>query len=265
MLDSGAFTMMTSDRCLSVELVASIYRDSQAELCITLDVPPLQTDRRGKRTKKHLETMKNLQLLLDLVGAERVVPVVHGATHDEIERSCRNIASVLDKPLMICLGGLVPLLRRSIQHSPVSARATEWLRSTIDTVRDTFPRSAVHVLGAGSPKNVAAAIACGADSTDSIAWRRAAGFGAIYLPGTSERYLLPRNRQRENSRGKLTSTELHLLQICPCPACQEWPDFQERVRGLSNCYMARAAHNAHVVLAEAKQFTRCPKRTVLGA
>lgn len=253
MLDSGGFTMMTSDRSLSVEQVAGIYRDAQAELCVTLDVPPLELDDCRKRRRKYRQTLTNLAALVDAVGPRRIVPVVHGVTVDEVTNNCRAISSLLRKPTMICLGGLVPLLRRSIQHSVDGQRSMEWLRMLVRASKAAFPRAVIHILGAGSPKNIGSAIACGADSTDSLAWRRAAGFGTIYLPGTSERFLLPRNRQRENSRLTVNADELQLLEACRCPACIEWPDLKRRIKGLANSYLARAAHNASVVLSEARR------------
>jgi tRNA-guanine family transglycosylase len=122
-------------------------------------------------------------------------------------------------------------------------------------VRAHFPTAIIHVLGAGSPKNVATAIRCGADSTDSIAWRRAAGFGTIYLPDTGERFLLPRERKRATSRPILKPCEIELLEGCACPACLEYPQIDRRIAELANSYIARAAHNASIILQVAKEAT----------
>ncbi len=252
MLDSGGFTMMMNNRSLRVQDIANIYGDAKVELCITLDIPPLKTDTRQKRSSKYRRTLDNLALLVDVVDTGRIVPVVHGTTVEEIDRNCLAIASLLPKPRMVCIGGLVPLLRRNMRHPEERAESVAWLRTIVGAVRRDFPRSVVHILGAGSPQNVAAAIACGADSTDSLAWRRAAGFGTIYLPGTSERFLSPRDRRRETSRRMISKDELASLERCHCPACQEWPKLESRVKGLSESYLARAAHNAFVVLAQAK-------------
>jgi len=252
MLDSGGFTMMMNNRSLRVDEIASIYRDTQAELCITLDIPPIGTDTRRKRSGKYCKTRDNLAALIDTVQPRRIVPVVHGTTIEEVDSNCLAIAELLPKPRMVCIGGLVPLLRRSMRHPEERAASIAWLKTLVSTVRREFPRSVIHILGAGSPQNVATAIACGADSTDSLAWRRAAGFGTIYLPGTSERFLAPRDRQRENSRRTVSREDLELLEICLCPACAEWPSLKHRVAGLSESYLARAAHNAFIVLAEAR-------------
>jgi len=252
MLDSGGFTMMMHNRGLRVDQIARIYRDTQAELCITLDSPPIGSDNSRQRSGKYRRTQDNFAALIDAVEPRRIVPVVHGATEKEVERNCLAISELLPRPRMICVGGLVPLLRRSMQRSAERAQSIVWLQTLVSTVRNQFPKSVIHILGAGSPQNVATAIACGADSTDSLAWRRAAGFGTVYLPGTSERFLSPRNRQRESSRRTVSRKELQILEACICPACTEWSDLAGRVAGLSNSYLARAAHNAFVVLAQAR-------------
>ena len=251
MLDSGGFTMMMNDRSLKLPEIAAIYCDTQAELCITLDVPPIASDSARKRSGKYRRTRNNLSALIELVGGDRIVPVVHGINIAEVDANCQAISELLPRPKMVCVGGLVPMLRRSGRPSAQKKQAVFWLGNLIESVRASFPRSIIHVLGAGSPLNVAMTIMCGADSTDSLAWRRAAGFGTIYLPGTSERFLSPRNRQRENSRPTLNQRELGLLEVCSCAACAEWPDLQMRVTGLATSYLARAAHNASVVLAAA--------------
>jgi tRNA-guanine family transglycosylase len=252
MLDSGGFTMMMHKQSLAIETIAKIYRIAQAELCITLDLPPTGADNSRVRSRKYRKTRENLAHLVEAVGARRIVPVVHGTTVREVEDNCLDIAGLIAKPRMICLGGLVPLLRRSGQPAERD-RSINWLSGLVARVRVQFPRSVIHVLGAGSPQNIATVIACGADSTDSLAWRRAAGFGTIYLPGTGERFVAPRDRARANSRPTLDDRELELLEACLCPACDEFPRLIARLAELQKSYLARAAHNAFVILAGAKR------------
>jgi tRNA-guanine family transglycosylase len=189
-----------------------------------------------------------LKHLVEIVGPKRIVPVVHGTTIGEVESNCDLITGISGSPAMVCVGGMVPLLRRSGRPSVGRDRAMAWLTAVLSATRAFFPRAVIHLLGAGAPQSVAMAIACGADSTDSIAWRRAAGFGTIYLPGTGERFLAPRDRYRANSRPMLNASEREQLAACCCPACREFPVFEERTRVLQACYLARAAHNARIVL-----------------
>jgi tRNA-guanine family transglycosylase len=253
MLDSGGFTMMMQQRSLKVGEIASIYKRAGVELCISLDIPPTSKDNGGARKRKYDETRENLARLIDLVGPNKLVPVIHGLTETEIARNCRHTADIFSRPPLVCIGGLVPHLRQSGRLSIEGEGGYAWLQKLVGIARVYFPSAIIHILGAGSPKNVAAAIRCGADSTDSIAWRRAAGFGTIYLPGTGERFLGPRDRKRAKSRPTLNDNEIELLAACACPACSECSRIDKRVTHLSNSYIARAAHNASVILQEAKR------------
>jgi tRNA-guanine family transglycosylase len=247
MLDSGGFTMMMKRRSLPISRIVDIYLQTEAELCITLDLPPVDDDSRAVRSRKYRVTFQNLSHLIERVGDNRIVPVVHGKSEREFDKNCTAISTLIPKPRMICLGGMVPLLRRSGQASE-RERSETWLRKMIGRVKDQFPNTIVHVLGAGSPKNIATAIRCGADSTDSLAWRRAAGFGTIYLHGTGERFVAHRDRQRANSRPLLSKAEQELIEACSCPACAEFTNVGDRLVELQESYLARAAHNAFVIL-----------------
>jgi hypothetical protein len=91
-------------------------------------------------------------------------------------------------------------------------------------------------------------------------WRRFNGFsrlatrgwlGTIYLPGTSERFLAPMDRKRPTSRPILKPDEIELLAACACPARSEYLQIDKRIAELANS--ARAAHNASIILQEAKR------------
>lgn len=254
MLDSGGFTMMMQNRSLEISEIARIYERTHAELCVSLDIPPGSADDRRTRIQKYEETRANLAFLAERLAPLRLVPVIHGKTPVEIGTNCQLVTRIIQNPKMVCIGGLVPLLRRAggaIQNPNTAFKA---IGRSIATIRTWFPRTLIHVLGAGSPQNIRQAIRCGADSTDSIAWRRAAGFGTIYLPGTGERFLQDRGRSRPNSRPTLSATELELLMECKCPACGDCSN--DRVKALSKSYLARAAHNAFVILQEATAAAR---------
>jgi len=252
MLDSGGFTMMMHDRGLAwirLHAYTATPKPSCASRWIARPSDPIVA---ASATNQYRKTQDNLAALIHAVEPRRIVPVVHGATEEEVEKNCLAISELLPRPKLICLGGLVPLLRRSMQRSVERAQSIVWLRTLVSTVRNEFPKSVIHILGAGSPQNVATAIACGADSTDSLAWRRAAGFGTVYLPGTSERFSFASKSATRKFRRTVSSKELQLLEACVCPACTEWSGVASRVVGLSNSYLARAAHNAFVVLAQAR-------------
>ena len=162
MLDFGGFTMMTKREGISIETIVDIYKHTQAELCITLDLPPTESDGAKARSRKYLKTLANLTYLIGSVGKDRIIPVIHGTTEEEIEKNCDDVARLVPYPAMICLGGLVPLLRRS-GRAAERVRMIAWLGNSIERVRAQFPTSVIHVLGAGSPSNIATAIRCGAE------------------------------------------------------------------------------------------------------
>jgi queuine/archaeosine tRNA-ribosyltransferase len=265
MLDSGGFTMMMQNRGLHVSEVARIYGRTRAELCISLDVPTIRRDRKQTRIRKYQQTRENLAHLVRCVDPGKIVPVVHGMSITEVVNNCEAIGGITPRPPMICIGGLVPLLRRMGRESVQRYRAFTWIASIISTVRNHFPTALIHILGAGSPQTVAATIRCGADSTDSLAWRRAAGFGTIFLPGTAERFLQPRERQRATSRPVLNAREVEVLAQCTCPACSETDDIDARISDLAKSYLARAAHNACVILREAEVAAAARMHSMISA
>lgn len=256
MLDSGGFTMMSRASHLAAADVLSIYRDSPAELLVSLDCPPLASDDEDVRKSKYWQTIRNYAFLLDNLGGERLVPVLHGITPDELADNCSILSKLNARPAWVCVGGLVPLLRRSGGQGRAAQAARESLRQSISLVRARFPQSTLHVLGAGSPGTISAALRCGADSVDSVGWRRAAGFGTIFLPGGSERFVAPRDRMRPKSRPSLDESEVAILEVCECPPCARAGALDQRLKSLAACYLARAAHNAHVLLGDVRNFAR---------
>ena len=260
MLDSGGFTMMSRSSDLEVKDVLAIYRDSAADLVVSLDHPPLATDVEDVRRSKYWQTTRNYAYLLDNLGPDRLVPVLHGVTQGELADNCSILSRLNGNPAWVCVGGQVPLLRRSGGRGASAQAAREGLERSIALVRESFPRSVLHVLGAGSPGTISIALRCGADSVDSMGWRLAAGFGTIFLPGGSERFVAQRDRQRPTSRPYLSETEMQVVEVCACPPCVRAGTLGQRLEHLSNSYLARAAHNAHVLLGEARHFARHPDR-----
>lgn len=253
MLDSGGYTFMTRARGLTVKDVARIYARTNAELCVAYDLPPSPSDSVAIRRQKAAQSHTHLRMLLNALGPARLVPVVHGATRAEIASNLLTIRELLACPSMICIGGLVPRLKRSGLKGHQRDHVFAFIAECVAQVRATFPYALIHILGAGAPKTVSRALACGAGSTDSSAWRRAAGYGTIFLPGTSERLVSRHRRIDKTSRPQLNQTELELLRTCRCPACVEHRHLEDRLTELSSSYTARAAHNAFVVVSVADQ------------
>jgi len=253
MLDSGGFTMMMRNGELSLSQVAQAFATAAADVVISLDYPPLATDTEEVKRTKYDRTIANFAALHGIAFGAALAPVIHGTTTDEIHANCDAIRRIDPVPAWICIGGLVPLLRQCGQLRHRATDARQLLYDTISFVRHSFPCSRLHVLGAGSPRTIATAFAGGADSVDSIGWRRAAGFGTIFLPGGTERFLTHRDRKRAASRSLITEKDRQALASCDCPACARIVGLDARVDALAASYLPRAAHNAWVLLGEARR------------
>jgi 7-cyano-7-deazaguanine tRNA-ribosyltransferase len=155
------------------------------------------------------------------------MPVVHGYTIRRIRQCCERIEALIGKPCAIGIGSMVPLLKASHiggrfryrrQDGTVGGHV-DFIADAIATVRNAFPGSLVHVFGAGGGPTALALFAAGADSCDSAAWRLKASYGAIQLPGTSDRFLQNRLRSPGRVRRVVDAKDLAAIGECRCPAC----------------------------------------------
>jgi tRNA-guanine family transglycosylase len=250
MLDSGGFTMMMRKGDLTLNQVARAFAAADADVLVSLDYPPLGTDPVEVRQAKYAETLANFTALHRSLAGANLAPVVHGVTVEELQANCEAIHRIDPTPAWVCLGGLVPLLRQCGQMRHRATKARQRLADTIALARRAFPASLLHVLGVGSPRNIATAYASGADSVDSIGWRRAAGFGTIFLSGGTERFVAHRDRKRAGSRRLLDEVDRAALSVCDCPVCARAGNLDARLEVLAASYLPRAAHNAWIVLGE---------------
>jgi tRNA-guanine family transglycosylase len=233
-----------------LDRVKATYLRSDADILVALDVPPALDSSRNDRLQRYSRTLRNLEALVMELGEQRIAPVVHGRSIEEVAQNAVLIRSVSSSPKIICIGGLVPLLRRSGSNASDLSKSIGFVIESIAAVRSEFPGTPVHVLGAGAPRTVLAALAFGADSTDSIAWRRAAGFGTVFTPGKGERFVERRLRLRPRSRPFLSPND---IQDCECPVCERKTN-RRAWAALAACYRARAAHNAWILLQEVREF-----------
>ena len=96
----------------------------------------------------------------------------------------------------------------------------------------------VHFFGLGAPALVAMIYSAGADSFDSSAWIKSAGFGQVYLPFTRGFNISHRNGNSELQRG-IRFEEFEMLKSLTrhtCPFCASIVELQSRK-------MYRALHN----------------------
>ncbi|MGQ3228192.1 MAG: hypothetical protein ACT6R2_04755 [Blastomonas fulva] len=252
MLDSGGFTlMMRASAALDVGTLGDIYQTCGADLVVALDQPATRHDPPADRDRKHAITLENLTSLARVVDHARLVPVIHGPEIADIARNAAASAAIAPGARMVALGGLVPTLRYSANRSDDVLRH---LTAAVDATKTAFPHSAIHILGAGAPRTLSYAFRAGASSVDSIGWRRAAGFGTIFLAGRGERFVEQRDRDRPRSRPLLGPGDHDALSDCACPPCSTTDDLSERIALLASHYMPRAAHNAWTLHTEAMRY-----------
>lgn len=268
MVDSGGFALMgRREQRWSMKEIERIYSQLPADILVSLDYPPSPNDNQITRKRLSQKTFRSLRRMRDFVSADRLMPVVHGHTVKEIERSCDEIKQLCPDVRQIGMGGLVPLIcsgglvRRFtyIRKDGATGDRGSWISDALDIVRQAFPTALVHAFGIGSATTAIGVLALGADSVDSLSWRRVANYGAILLPGRSERFPTFRE-ERVRSRPVVRDEDVPLLMRCTCPYCRKVPSINERLVLLANCYKSRAIHNAWTVLAEVAEFRSAIQR-----
>lgn len=272
MIDSGGFSMMMAPgRAVQVGDLIDLYRSLDADVLAALDVPPTPCDSAAVRATKWRRTLKNLDSMLGALGSTRLMPVIHGRTIHEISDACRDVRRRIRVPQIVALGGMVPLLRGTASHKQFSYRrwtgqvgfAADFVADAVRLCREEFPNSRLHVFGVGSPTTAIALLALGADSVDSLAWRRAAGYGTIFLAGCAERIVSTQQRRRL-SRPSLSPEDLTILAACGCPICSQFGDLKRRITILAGSYVARAVHNVSTLLSEQQALRHAKATNTLG-
>lgn len=258
MVDSGGFALMSRRHLRwSMKEIERLYSRLPADILVSLDSPPSPHDDQPTRDRLRRKTLNNLRRMCDFVHGDQLMPVVHGYTTSELERSCSGVQKICPTVNQIGIGGLVPLvcsggLVRQFNYwrkdGTKGDRGT-WISDALHLVRQMFPDAFIHVFGIGSATTAISVLSLGADSVDSFSWRRVANYGAVLLPGCSERFPTARNG-RLRSRPIISREEFPLVMGCKCPVCTEAISVQERLRMLADSYKNRAVHNAWTVLSE---------------
>jgi len=262
MVDSGGYVLLANRkvRC-DVKEVERIYSKLPVDILVSLDYPPSPFDDARTRAARRKKTLKNFAFLRDLLPGKKLMPVVHGHCLSEIEVACDGVKQVCRRPGHVGIGGIVPLICSGgsvkgfrFKRLDGSQGGSSFLISdALTVVRRHFPKSRIHVFGTGSAVTAISVLTLGADSVDSFSWRRAASYGAILLPGRSERFPLFR-AGRERSRPVIRESELPLVAACGCPVCDRLKTAHARLVALSRCYKNRAIHNAWTILKEVELF-----------
>lgn len=242
MIDSGGYNLLKNPSInFDIQQLVHLYQHINADIYVSLDVPPHPALTLAERKKRWDETKKNAILLHQLVD-KPIMPVVHGYSLRELQKNSAELQKIIDESNMIGFGGIVPLFK---VHRDRALKL-------IYHLRNKFPDSFFHVFGVGSVSSMLLLAAIGVDSMDTIGWRIKAAYGAIQLPGVGDRFVTP-NQSSGKHRKKLSVSEIELLAQCKCPVCSG-KSIEERLSLLDNSkkstFYNRAMHNAWVFTQE---------------
>jgi 7-cyano-7-deazaguanine tRNA-ribosyltransferase len=255
--DSGGFKFQRQGK-LSATCgeVLALYEKLGPDIAAVLDLPlnPLASLR--DNNKRWSTTLANTAFMHENNGFLELAPVFHAYNLLQVERRSAQLREIISAPRVLCLGSLVPLLKashigsyfvRSGDSSCPTVQRWRFVTRLVLKLRRLHPDAMLHVFGAGSLSTMYLLFLMGVDSVDSVAWRLKAGYGAIQLPGITDRNLeaWPFSSRVRRS---LDEKEYDLLEQCQCPICYG-QKMEARLRLLSS-FTPRAIHNAHVFISE---------------
>lgn len=267
-LDSGGFSFQQSGRCNAdpIEMMR-LYQKLQPQIGAILDVPlhPLASKQNNQERWKL--TLHNTALMSNHNSDMIIAPVLHTYDLEIIERRYEELQKIMPNPKVLCIGSLVPLFKGRFVKSqfmnkrsdlPLEIQRWQFITNLVLSIRQLYKNTILHVFGVGSLSTMYLFFLLGVDSVDSVSWRLKAGFGAIQLPGVSDRFLV--NRHPTNrARRLLESEDMEVLKECQCPICNGL-DLDRRIEYLSKSFNARAVHNAYTFISETDKLREESKR-----
>ena len=245
MVDSGGFALMMNPRSgWTTRDVSNLIKNMSAEVFVSLDHPPSKRDTASEHRRKIDLSVRNYRVLLERFPSKIIMPVIHGRSILEIDRSIHLTRRQNPEQSWIGLGGIVPLLQNRIVSREISRIGPEaFIALSLSKIRKAFPHATIHAFGAGGTRTFPAVFAFGADSGDSIGWRQAAGFGSIFLPLKSQR-VVKWNEKTGPPRKLLDRSDLDQLELCECPVCASRVNAASSLAAFKKSFVDRSIHNA---------------------
>lgn len=248
-MDSGGFFFQKKGKMtVKPKEIVQIYEQCKPDIVVALDYPlnpNLSSNSDYYRLNKTKNNLKEMYDLLSSFDAE-FMPVVHGYTYKQLEKSIRDSEKYVNK--IVGIGSLVPLFRTTNGSSNVPRNKSNintriYAVNAVKKVRDYFSEDFLHVFGVGGSTTMHLMYLLGVDSIDTMGWRLKAAFGAIQLPGVPDRFLKPRKK-----RTLISESELKLFNRCKCPIHKDYT-----LEDINGNFQLRAIHNAYVYLEEVKK------------
>lgn len=249
MIDSGGFALlMKPNTKWTARIVGDLFEGIEAQIFVSLDLPPHRNDSAETRRKKITISNRNYRTLSERFPKKVIMPVVHGRTLAEVDFSLTSLLKITARPEWVGLGGIVPLLQQRHVSGEISRITPEvFIAKALGMIRSTFPRANIHAFGAGGTRTFPAMVALGANSADSIGWRHAAGFGSVFFPLKSQR-VIKWNTDARPPRKLIAEDDRTQLASCACPACVVVASVDERLFALRTSFRSRSLHNAWVTV-----------------
>lgn len=257
-LDSGGFQLQRNpETSICRRRVVDLGMAIGADVCAVLDYPLDPRVSTPANRQRWAKTLSSTRYTCRRLTPARLAPVLHAYNVKEIEPRMRALRALCTAPAMWCFGSMVPLFHGSYigrrfarRGSDAGAFERRWvlLTALVREMRRASGKELLHVFGAGSLSTIFLLFLAGVDSVDSASWRLKAAFGAIQLPGLSDRFLGTR-QDRSKSRRLLTPACREILSRCSCPECESL-NLERRIQNLRRHFIARATHNAHVLISE---------------
>jgi tRNA-guanine family transglycosylase len=243
MMDSGGFQIMKSKEAknISAKALLEIYERSKPNIAVILDYPISPGLSRKEIRERQIKTLENIKYMSSshITSNPMLIPVIHGHRPNDIVWFLRKLFKIGEFDIY-GIGSLVP--------SVFTTRGAGGIYNVIEVVnlvRNFLPDKKIHVFGIGSSLTMHLMFYIGADSVDSSAWRIKAAYGAIQLPGTGDRYITPKKKNRNYKN--LTKEEMKKLEKCSCPVCKKFS-----IDALAKSFELRALHNAWILQEEVK-------------
>jgi hypothetical protein len=228
--DSGGYQLLRSGIQIAASDIIRVQEKLRACLNAALDHP--------LDASQHLKYFEAYVAHRHTHPRFAFVPVI---PHDLPKRTIERMAKLYPDPAMIAIGKVVPAL--------FPLRDAQALRKVIENIfhiRACFPRSRVHIFGAGGITSTALLLLV-ADSVDSSSWLHDARYGKIRRAGGGFVDV-----HREDSVKRFLSEGSD----CGCPICQSNHRRHFGPHRL-HAFQARAVHNAWTLLREVEALNRC--------
>jgi len=269
MMDSGGYLFQNhADMHVCPAKIHELYQKGKVDIGVALDHPlnpslsALQSSRRWELTLRNTEAMAKLP------KSYAFMPVVHGYTIKSLQAACRQIKNAVGTTPLVGVGSLVPLMKAShigdgfryTRNGGTQGNHVTYFADALALIREQFPTSCLHVFGVGGITTALSVFALGADSVDSVGWRLKAAYGAIQLPGISDRFLAARP-DSPKTRRVLNANDDRLLAQCGCPTCESYQSLAWQKRRLDGSFKARCIHNGSVFLKEVTAFRKAVLRS----